>query len=209
MMRLTTLEKTTFGMMGGMIVLGVFLLVFQIARERSENLHTIGGIDRISRLTEREVPEKSQEHDEPEEENGFGSLPKLNLNTATLAQLDALPGIGKMMAERIIDLRKTKKGFKSLAELKEIKGVSSKKFAQLKRVLTVAAPDAGEPRRLNLNFASLDELEALPGVGPKLARAIYDARNAKGGFRSVEDLEEIPGLTEKKYKLFEALVEIR
>lgn len=207
MSRLTTLEKTTFGLMAGMIVLGVILLVFQIASERSANLHTIGRIDRISKLTDRTVPVKGEEHEEPEDAPGFGSLPKLNVNTATLAQLDALPGIGKVMAERIIELRKTKGELKSLAELKEIKGVSPKKYAELARVLTTTG--TGEQRRLNLNFASLDELEVLPGVGPKLARAIYDARNAKGGFKSVEDLEDIPGLTEKKYKLFESLVEIK
>lgn len=209
MKRLTTLEKTTFGMMGGMIVLGIVLFTVQIARARSDNLHTLGSIDRISKLTDRTTPEKTEEQAAPEEETGFGSLPRMNVNTVTLAQLDALPGIGKAMAERIIELRKTKGEFKALSELKEIKGVSPKKYTQLARVLTVAAPGAGEPRRLNLNFASLDELEALPGVGPKLARAIYDARNAKGGFKSVEDLEDIPGLTEKKYKLFEALVEIK
>ncbi|HEY9071100.1 MAG TPA: ComEA family DNA-binding protein [Candidatus Ozemobacteraceae bacterium] len=209
MNRMTTLEKTTFALMGGMIVIGLVLLVVQIARGRSANLHMLGRIERIARLTDRTVPVKSEERLEPEEESAYGNLPRLNVNTATLAQLDGLPGIGKTMAERIIELRKVKGGFKSISELKEIKGLSGKKFTQVSRILTVADGASGEPKKLNLNFATLDELEALPGVGPKLARAIFDARNSKGGFRSVKDLEDIPGLTEKKYKVFAPLVEIK
>ena len=209
MKHLTTLEKTTFGLMGGMIVLGVVLLLFQLARERTSNLSRAGQIDRVAALTDRTVPEKAEVRDEPEDSSSPGSLPKMNVNTATLEQLDALPGIGKVMAGRIIELRSQKGGLKSLSELKEIKGVSPKKYSELCRVLTAAVGTAGEPRKLNLNFATLDELEALPGVGPKLARELFDARNRKGGFKSVEDLEDIPGLSEKKYKLFEAFVEIK
>lgn len=209
MSRLTTLEKTTFVMMGIMIILGILLIVYQVAANRSANLHTISQIERISNLTDRRVPVKGEQQVDPDDVRGYGSLPKLNVNTATLEQLDALPGIGKTMAENILHLRKEKGELKSLAELKEIKGVSPKKFSALARVLTIAVAGSGEPRRLNLNFATLDELEALPGVGPKLAREIQDARSAKGGFKSVEDLEDIPGLSEKKYKLFESLVEIK
>ncbi len=41
---------------------------------------------------------------------------------------------------------------------------------------------------LNLNTATLTELETLPGVGPVLARRIVDFRLKKGGFRRVEEL---------------------
>ncbi|HNW33800.1 MAG TPA: ComEA family DNA-binding protein [Candidatus Ozemobacteraceae bacterium] len=209
MKHLTTLEKTTFSLMGGMIVLGMVLLLFQLARERTSNLSCAGQIDRIAALTDRSVPAKAEAHEEADESSSPGSLPRMNVNTATLAQLDALPGIGKVMAERIIELRKQKGGLKTLSELKEIKGVSPKKYSELCKVLAAAGESAGEQRKLNLNFATLDELEALPGVGPKLARAIFDARNNKGGFKSVKDLEDIPGLSEKKYKLFEPFVEIK
>ena len=62
---------------------------------------------------------------------------------------------------------------------------------------------------LNLNTATLKELETLPGVGPVLARRIIDFREKKGGFRRVEELLVIPGISERKWKLIKDLVEIK
>lgn len=52
--------------------------------------------------------------------------------------------------------------------------------------------------RLNLNRATVKELEALPAIGPKLARSIMASRNARGGrFQSLDDLMEIDGIGAK------------
>ncbi|MDX6438150.1 MAG: competence protein ComEA [Gaiellaceae bacterium] len=48
--------------------------------------------------------------------------------------------------------------------------------------------------RPSLSSASVDELDALPGIGPVTAQKIVDYRAAHGGFRSVEDLDAIPGI---------------
>ena len=61
---------------------------------------------------------------------------------------------------------------------------------------------------LNLNTATLMELETLPGVGPVLARRIVEFREKKGGFRRVEELLVIPGISEKKWKAIKDRVEI-
>lgn len=50
---------------------------------------------------------------------------------------------------------------------------------------------------VNVNTASEAELERLPGVGPAKARAIVEHRKKSGGFRSVDDLVEVPGIGEK------------
>jgi competence protein ComEA len=47
---------------------------------------------------------------------------------------------------------------------------------------------------VNVNTASADELERLPGVGPVLARRIVQDRQARGPFRRVEDLERVRGI---------------
>ena len=62
---------------------------------------------------------------------------------------------------------------------------------------------------LNLNTATLMELETLPGVGPVLARRIVDFRQKKGGFRRVEELLVIPGISEKKWRVIREKVEVR
>ncbi|HET6212255.1 MAG TPA: ComEA family DNA-binding protein [Micromonosporaceae bacterium] len=62
---------------------------------------------------------------------------KLNLNTATLAQLDALPGIGTVLAQRILDYREQHGGFRSVAELQHVDGIGDARFDDLKNRVTV------------------------------------------------------------------------
>ncbi|MCL6472033.1 MAG: helix-hairpin-helix domain-containing protein [Firmicutes bacterium] len=62
---------------------------------------------------------------------------KINLNTATLEQLDALPGIGQVTATRIIEYRNKRGPFKRVDDLKEIDGIGNKKFDQIKDRLCV------------------------------------------------------------------------
>jgi len=59
-----------------------------------------------------------------------------------------------------------------------------------------AAPAPGQP--LNLNTATLEQLDTLSGVGPLTAQKILDFREEQAGFGSVEELDEIPGIGEKR-----------
>jgi len=51
---------------------------------------------------------------------------------------------------------------------------------------------------INLNSATSDQLDTLPGVGPSTAKAIISYRNRKGPFRKVEDLLNVPGIGPSK-----------
>lgn len=62
---------------------------------------------------------------------------KINLNTATLVELDSLPGIGPVYAQRIIDYRTSKGGFKSLEEVKKVKGIGDATFNKFKDKIVV------------------------------------------------------------------------
>ncbi|GAA2854332.1 hypothetical protein GCM10010517_12350 [Streptosporangium fragile] len=62
----------------------------------------------------------------------------------------------------------------------------------------VPAP-AGPAVPLDLNTATLEQLEQLPGVGEVLARRIAEFRDAHGGFRAVEQLREVSGIGDRKY----------
>lgn len=62
---------------------------------------------------------------------------KVNLNTATLSQLDALPGVGPVLAQRIIDYRTSHGGFRSVSELRQVDGIGDARFDDLKDRVTV------------------------------------------------------------------------
>ena len=52
--------------------------------------------------------------------------------------------------------------------------------------------------RVNLNTATLEQLDELDGVGPATAQKILDYREAHGGFGSVEELDQVPGIGETR-----------
>lgn len=71
------------------------------------------------------------------------------------------------------------------------------------------APGASVALPIDLNTATLDQLDALPGVGPATARAIIDRRTAMGRFRSVDDLLTVKGIGEAKLETLRSSVVVR
>jgi competence protein ComEA len=60
--------------------------------------------------------------------------------------------------------------------------------------------------KLDLNLASAEELQRLPGIGPVLAQRVVDLRNAHGKFRTVEDLRDVKGIGKKRMEQLRPLV---
>lgn len=63
------------------------------------------------------------------------------------------------------------------------------------------APSSLAVVKIDLNSASAAELEALPRIGPALARRIVDDREKHGPFRKIEDLDRVPGIGPKTLEL--------
>ncbi|GAB4279876.1 MAG: helix-hairpin-helix domain-containing protein [Candidatus Rifleibacteriota bacterium] len=206
-MVLTKLEKVAFVMLVALLGLGIFLLIGKLGLARQKNEALKLEIAKIGALTDQTVLVK--------DEKAFGTdenKRKLNLNRADELSISALPGMNGPLAKRIVEFIKKRGEIKSLSELLEVKGMSKKKLKNLEMYATTWGGHAGQAAwgdKLNLNFASVEEIESLPGIGKKTAKDIVDFRNRNGGFFSLEDLKEIPGLTPQKIEKFIDRVEVR
>lgn len=74
---------------------------------------------------------------------------------------------------------------------------------------TAATGAAVTQGKLNINSASLAELVALPGIGPKLAQRIIDYRRQHGMFRRIEDLDNVKGIGPAKLAEIKPYVTIK
>ncbi len=68
---------------------------------------------------------------------GSSDTGPLNLNTATAAQLEALPGIGPVLAQHIVEYRTKHGQFRSVDELRQVDGLGGARFNQIKSLVTV------------------------------------------------------------------------
>ena len=62
--------------------------------------------------------------------------------------------------------------------------------------------------KININTARADQLQMLPGIGATLAARIVDYRQENGPFKSLEDLQDVDGLTAKRFDHIKELIEL-
>ena len=71
----------------------------------------------------------------------------VNINTASVKELDALPGVGAKTAALIVEYRQKNGPFKKIEELMNVRGVGEKSFLKLKPQLTVGTPKVERPKQ--------------------------------------------------------------
>jgi competence ComEA-like helix-hairpin-helix protein len=125
---------------------------------------------------------------------------RIDPNTAPPEQLARLPRVGPALAERIVAHRDANGPFRSLDDLGAVagigpallQGVAPHVTLPARPVATFGTGQAGA--RIDVNRATAEELQRLPGIGPALAERIVAFRQANGPFRAVEDLEQVSGI---------------
>jgi len=73
----------------------------------------------------------------PPSQAGKPAVEKVNLNTATLEELQKLPQVGPKVAQLIIDYRKQNGNFKKIEDIMKVRGIGEKTFARMKDMLAV------------------------------------------------------------------------
>lgn len=72
-----------------------------------------------------------------------------------------------------------------------------------------APKTSAQPQSLvNLNSATKDDLEKLPGIGPSMAQRIIDYRQKNGSFKKIEDLMNVRGIGEKSFLKMKGLITV-
>lgn len=140
---------------------------------------------------------------------------RVDINSCSYTELLHLPGIGPRLADAILDEFGVRGDFKGPADLLRVKGIGKPLADRLARHVTFSSSPpveaTSEPAKagvpevpIALNSATLQQLETLPGVGPRIAARIIEYRTRHGGFRSAAELAHVRGLGPRRA---EALLE--
>jgi len=137
----------------------------------------------------------------------------ININIADIETLAELPGIGPAKAQAMFEYRTQQESLSSLIELVNIKGIGKKTLAKLLPYLEMIGDSAevyafvaeNTPtkdtaltsevtEKINVNSASIKQLQNLSGIGQKKAQAIIDYRNEHGSFQTIEEIMSVKGI---------------
>lgn len=113
---------------------------------------------------------------------------RIDINRASVADWEKLPGIGEVLSRRIVKFREIKGGFREISEVRKTYGISDSLFQSLLPYLVL---DTNNLPKLNLNRASAIELSNLAGIPLSLARAIVLYRKQNGPFADMEAVKKL------------------
>ncbi|TDG36784.1 hypothetical protein EZJ43_05720 [Pedobacter changchengzhani] len=116
----------------------------------------------------------------------------VEINQADSAQLDEIKGIGGAFAMRILKYRERIGGFYKKEQLKEVFGLDSVKYEEIKAQITI---NADAVKKININTATFNDLKSSPYLSYKQMNAIIQYRKQHGNFASVADLQRVAILT--------------
>lgn len=125
--------------------------------------------------------------------------PKVNVNTASMADLDSVRGIGPFFAKQIILRRDQLGGFYDESQLMEVWKMTQETASELAPRLMF---DQSKLKRININTASVDDLKAHPYISWNLANSIVKLRSQIGQYNRIEDVKKSVLMTDE---LFEKL----
>lgn len=93
--------------------------------------------------------------------------------------------------------------------MKTNQGKGSIAVAVVLCLLSYSVAGAEQPSKVNLNHATLSQLDDLPGIGPVIAERIIQFREDNGPFKRIEDLMNVPGIGEKTFLKLEERISVK
>lgn len=125
------------------------------------------------------------------------AMPRVELNHATVEELEALPGIGPTLSQRIVKYRDLLGGFSSVDQLGEVYGLKPEVIDLNRNRLVV---DTIQIRKLDLNFLTVEELAKHPYLNFREARKIVDFRSKNGYISNKYQLLNDSVIAEKLFR---------
>ena len=122
----------------------------------------------------------------------------IDINTASVEEWQTLPGVGEVLANRIIKFRDRLGGFKDIDQLRKTYGISDSVFLMIAPYLRLQNSRSSE--KLDLNKASMHDFKMKLGLSESVARSIIVFRQQYGPFLSVEALKKIVFITDTLYE---------
>lgn len=167
---------------------------------KPEDLRKIWGMPQL--MADRLIPYVRTNYKEPHFKQITRNIQAIDINTADLEAWKSLPGIGEVLAERIIKYREQSDGFSNMEELSAVYGLKDSLLKQLAPYLQIHQSSL---KKLPLNRASAYQIVSKTGISIEVAKAIVRRRQEQGWFTEMDQLLEVPGFTKDWLSRFHAL----